>query len=51
MAKPLCKKDKLIPECPPKPEIELKGGADYYLTALSSRERYKATYDLLLGDG
>lgn len=44
----------LIPQCPPKNDIEFSktgtdGAVEYYMFAHSSHETYKATYDLLLG--
>lgn len=45
----------LIPDCPPKNEIEFSksgqdGAAEYYMYAKASHESYKATYDMLLPD-
>jgi len=37
----------LIPQCPPKNELEINGEADYFFFAHASHEIYKATYDML----
>ena len=37
----------LMPSCPPSPEIDLAGAAQYYLLARGSNDTYKATYDCL----
>lgn len=35
----------LIPMCPPRNEIQVKGPAEYWLLALANRRNYKGTYD------
>ena len=54
MAKTCAQKKKdagvLIPQCPPKNEIQIeRGEPEYYLLAFGKRGPYKATYDLLIG--
>ena len=40
----------LIPQCPPKNELQIeRGEEEYYLLAFGKRSPYKATYDLLIG--
>ena len=40
----------LIPQCPPKNELEINGGKDYFFWANASHEIYKSTYDLLFDE-
>jgi len=45
----LCKRGKLIPQCPPRDELTItKGAPEYMMLAISSGENYKATVDCLL---
>lgn len=44
----------LIPQCPPRNDLELGGPnaePEYYLFAFSERDPYKATYDMLVETG
>lgn len=36
----------LIPQCPPKDNLEINGEADYFFFAQATHEIYKATYDM-----
>lgn len=48
----LCKRGKLIPQCPPRDELTItKGAPEYYLLATASGENYKATVDCVLETG